>query len=436
MAYGQKNYPQVQGINGRYKISAIGCFLTSFCNLMTLRYGRDVNPADLNDYFVQHGTYIDVDDGVRDDLGWGSVTAFDGLTHPTRVVDHGVSNQTAGWPNTNEAIVRFWYRSVSSGQMITHFCLVADAAAHTIVDAWDGVVKQSPYGEPTAFAEYGRTVPVPVSPPPPPQASYKYERFAAPMRVRVKPGCNLWNLNYTGGYGNAQAIAALSTDPNNPTDFTAVGKATKLDIADHPVYFMSAESFGDADTSGVPAFNQGVNSVDLGPAPVPAVEAAAPVPAPAPEPDGDHIDVHVAPPNPDAWKASFKTNSSGDYTAKASVVVHDLEGKADDMQLVKGQTVPVAGDFTGPDGIKYYRTVNATNGYTDKAGVKHAPNWRGIPLECLDEDDSLYTFKDDLIDDFKELRGYIGTREKAIIAAAKIHGEVNWLTSRLKKKGK
>lgn len=283
-----------------------------------------------------------------------------------------------------------------------------------------------------------RHKPAPPPPPPPaPKAVYTYERLSAPMNVRVKPNCNLWNLDYTGGYANAQSLAVLSqTQPDGSvawTDFVAVGKAAKQDMAEHPTYFMSAESFGNADLTGTPVYNQGVNTVDLGPVPVAApaaaVEASAPVAV-----DDNHIAVHVLPPNPEAWKASFKTNDSGDYTATASTIIHDLDGKAEDMQLVKEQTVHVAGTFTGPDGIKYYRTVNATNGYTDAKGVKHDPNWRGIPLESLVEDDKIFTFQDNLIDDFKELKGYVSTRQKAIKAGATIHANANWLASRLKKR--
>lgn len=285
--------------------------------------------------------------------------------------------------------------------------------------------------------------PKPPTPPPAPAPvpSYVYERLSSPMNVRVKPNCNLWDLNYTGGYANAKSLAVLSTDPNNPTDFVAVGKATKQDIADHPVYFMSAESFGDADVTGVPAFNQGVNTVDIGPQPAPA-PTPTPQPAPAavatPTPvDGEKIEVKVVAPKPDAWKDSYSDVGKGDYVAAASVIIHDLEGIAEPIQLVKGQNVPVAGTFTGPDGIKYYRTVHGAEGFTDDQGVEHAPNWRGIPEESLTEDDAIYTFKDDLIDDFHELKGYVGNRQKAIIAAAKIHGDVSWIASRLKKtKGK
>lgn len=282
----------------------------------------------------------------------------------------------------------------------------------------------------------------PAPPPPPPapaKAVYNYVRLEQPLSVRVKPGCNLWNLDYTGGYGNAVSLAQLSTDPNNPTDFIAVGKAIKEDLADHPVYFMSNESFGQADVTGSPNFNQGVNTVDLTPVPVaapPAPLKISELPQETASVDGDHIDVHVLPPNPEAWKTSFKTNDAGDYNATASTIIHDLDGKEADLQLVKGQTVHVAGTFTGPDGIKYYRTVNSTEGWIDAEDAKHNPNWRGIPIESLVEDDEIFTFKDNLIDDFKELKGYISTREKAIIAAAKIHGNANWLAERLKPRSK
>ena len=170
--YGQTSYPDLQGINGKYTIAQIGCLLTSFCNLLR-KFGRDVDPASLNRLFAERGIWIDIDDGIRDELGWASVTAYDGSVHVSQVGG-------AAWPGTNNAIVKFHYQSryrpwltgangVKIPNMLDHFCLVADEVEHTIIDSWDGQIKTSPYGEPVAFATYEALGPMPVQPVPMPR---------------------------------------------------------------------------------------------------------------------------------------------------------------------------------------------------------------------------------------------------------------------------
>lgn len=159
MSYGQKDYPQIQGINGKYTIAEIGCFLTAFCNI-ELDYGKDIAPPNLNSFFVANNIYIDVDDGIRDDLSWQSITKYDPQTTTGHTVDHG-TDQTAGWPVTSQSIVRFYYKSLQTGEMIFHFCKVSDAVNHLILDSWDGIVKLSPYGEPTGWAEYTHAAALP-----------------------------------------------------------------------------------------------------------------------------------------------------------------------------------------------------------------------------------------------------------------------------------
>lgn len=208
MPYAQKNYPQTQGINGRYPISAIGCFITAFCNLQE-DFGYNVNPLDLNNWLVDHNGYVDVDDGVRDDCGWGTISLLDPNTQVSRTADHGI-NRDAGWPASNNSIVRFYYRSVQSGQMIYHFCKVADAANHIIIDSWDGQRKTTPYGEPTAWAEYSHATPVSTTPPEvatapqqaPPAPKYEVvETYPDGKLVQLnKQPTNLWGMNYAFNY--------------------------------------------------------------------------------------------------------------------------------------------------------------------------------------------------------------------------------------------
>lgn len=156
MAYGQKNYLQTQGINGKYRISQIGCFLTAFSNL-TERFGRPVDPISLNAIFRDRQIYIDVDDKIRDDLYWSAITKYDGNIR--------VTGTGSGRPPHSNAIVKF---SGLSSRFGTHFCLVADAKNGSIVDSWDGQVKSwDAYGGPKAWATYQDFTPRPTPAPQP-----------------------------------------------------------------------------------------------------------------------------------------------------------------------------------------------------------------------------------------------------------------------------
>lgn len=146
MSYAQTNYPQIQGINGIFTIAEIGCFNTAFCNLEN-RFRRPIDPLSLNGIFRDRGIYVDVDDGIRDDLAWSSITQYD--------PDTVVTATGRGAPPSNDAIVKFIYKSYRTGQDTTHFCLTLDAAAGTIIDSWDGQVKSwNVYGGPKEWATY------------------------------------------------------------------------------------------------------------------------------------------------------------------------------------------------------------------------------------------------------------------------------------------
>jgi LysM repeat protein len=163
--YGQKNYQQKVG-NGPYTIAQIGCFLVAFCNLMQKFGSNNIDPPTLNQDFNQRGVYLpdpSAGAGIKEELGYNSVTAINGQIKVVQTVDHGHA-QTAGWPNSNNAIVKFYYSL--NGHMTTHFCLVADANARTIVDSWDGVIKGvGHYGQPVAWTTYDYVVPQPVTKP-------------------------------------------------------------------------------------------------------------------------------------------------------------------------------------------------------------------------------------------------------------------------------
>lgn len=159
MAYAQTNYSQLQGktVNGvrpKYTIHDIGCFITAFCNLEE-RFGRAISPAQLDNELASKNLYMDVDDGVYDDVGWSTICAYD---PSISIVATG-----NGAPSSNNSIVKFAYTSGRTGQFTTHFSLVADAARGLIIDSWDGKIKSwNGYGGPKAYATYKKAGAQPV----------------------------------------------------------------------------------------------------------------------------------------------------------------------------------------------------------------------------------------------------------------------------------
>jgi hypothetical protein len=220
--FAQEKYNETVG-NGPFKLSQIGCFVTSFSNLLE-RYGEPVDPNVLNVFFTEHNVYLpDPMDGagVKDDLAWGSITAYD---HTITVKQTGAGS----WPNSNDAIIEFRFNQ--NGQEITHFCLVNDVATKTIVDSWDGQVKEPGiYGAPVAWAAYERNVPQPVPVPHPnsniviPPPNYDGES------VTIQAGWGLSNAAQAAGYPDAgnesrwQAIAVL----NGQSDWDEFNKSLK-----------------------------------------------------------------------------------------------------------------------------------------------------------------------------------------------------------------
>lgn len=268
--YAQINYSQKLG-TGPYTIAEAGCFLTAFCNLLA-RFGSPIDPPSLNNYFIQHGKYGDVDgDHTLDDLAYGTVTTYDG-----QITTVGINNSAGGvWPDSNDAIVKFHYQSKSKPllangkpNMINHFCLVADHTARTIMDSWDGTIKKSPYGNPVAWAKYERHVPQVVSPPAPAdKPAYSIETI--PQRsVQLKLDTKLWDLNQRTWPGLV----------NSPIRAAAKGDIfTTSAIAHHVLggsYYMQ-----DAATA------QGFNVVDcqVYTPPAPSKPPSAPISAPSSE---------------------------------------------------------------------------------------------------------------------------------------------------------
>jgi hypothetical protein len=186
MSYGQINYPQNLGTGPSVDtIADVGCFLTAFCNLFE-RYGEVVDPPTLNNYFIAHGSFL-ADGPNRDNLGWGSISAYDGNVVATQVGG-------AGWPPSNDAIVKFSYKSKRTGAQTTHFCLVVDHSAGTILDSWDGKVKHTPYGNPVAWATYTKHQPQVVTPPAPAEApAFTIEHIGETTKQFTK-NTHLWDM--------------------------------------------------------------------------------------------------------------------------------------------------------------------------------------------------------------------------------------------------
>lgn len=215
MAYGQINYPQELG-TGTYTIAEAGCFLVAFCNLLQ-RFGNNIDPVALNQFFINDNKYThDPSEpaGRQDNLYWGAVSAYDG-----QIISAGVGG--AGWPDSNDAIVKFIYKSPRTGAQVTHFCLVQDAGAHTIVDSWDGNVKVSPYGTPVAWAKYERHQSQVVTPPPPSESpAFSVENIAEKTYVLNK-NTDLWDLNQRSWPG-------LVNNPVRPQDAGYSFKTTQI----------------------------------------------------------------------------------------------------------------------------------------------------------------------------------------------------------------
>lgn len=197
--------------------------------------------------------------------------------------------------------------------------------------------------------------PSPAPQPTPTTAHSSYERIAKTRYVTNKDA-NLWDLS-ASSWADFKPTKILP----NGTEFYAVGKAH------HPLggtYLMTEYSFGNADTTGIPAHNTGVNTVDLTEAPLPAPTTSPtqpttaddkplpqmqPMPIPTPD-DSNNIPVKVIPVD---FKLSWNPISNvmectNDY------VIKDLDGKLPDLTLHKGQIVNSAGTFT-KNGIVYHR---------------------------------------------------------------------------------
>lgn len=466
MSYGQKNYLETQGINGRYRISQIGCFLTSFSNLLE-RFGRGKSPVELNAVFRDHGIYIDVDDGVKDDLYWGAITKYDGNIVVTRT---GTGN-----PPSNNCIVKFTNQNNPFG---THFCLVNDVGNGSIVDSWDGQVKGwDAYGGPDYWAEYADNTPAPQP------ASFDMPAVNSQIRLTSGPRTTyvagtttkagvinvtdntfvytihgydpkyknrvIINSKSAGGNGVALALyytsgskidgwetytppAPTAPAPTSNTVDIKIEKGWGISHALKSAGYTKEQWENPAEWQRVAELNGHPEGLRLNPGDTIKVyktplEIAKPepvVPIERPQPSEDKVEVKVVPTDPNAYQATAHDVSEV-YIAQESVVVTDMQGLHMARQLVKGQRVNGAQVFE-KDGVQYVRTAKSVENDV----------WYGVPLSSLSrgQDPNTYVgpLPDDVEDDTpfdlnmaREAREYLHVlsgREKLVAILARVQG--------------
>lgn len=434
--YGQKNYNEIQGINGKYRINQIGCFLVSFCNLLE-RFGKGVDPLTLNRIFRDNGIYVDVDDGIRDDLAYSSVTRANGNVVVTRT--------GTGLPPSNNCIVKFTGLSGFG----THFCLVKDAARGIIIDSWDGKEKHwSTYNNPDVWAEYADRSPAPAPKPAPtpapsvPADHLKVEAGWGLSHVAKAAGYEDWReesrwdyLARINGHADrhsfrlspnqivrvrgADPAATPAPAPQKPVE--APQQPEIVNISVQPGWgithvlkaagYLEQQYKNEKEWDRTAALNGSATRLRFKPNDVIKVyrnplpqEAPAPAPVPAPVVEAPQAVAPVVDPPKQAEEAKKEVEENADgsvtvpvtvvpkdpkayqktlvpedkiYIAATSKTIHDIDGLHMDLQLVAGQKVTSGGRFTKEDeNGKVVEYVITKKHLTDG-------KWYGIPADFL-----------------------------------------------------
>jgi hypothetical protein len=200
MSYAQQQYPQGLGNSQTVSIAEAGCLLTAICNGLQYMNGSGPDPLALNDYYRNNGIYTwDAADQAADDLAWDSISRYDPTIHVDQV---GVGSV----PPSNNAIVKFHYNSVHTGNPIDHYTWVDHIEGNQvfIVDSWDGQVKgpsgyQNIYHLPVAWATYSKTAPTPPAPAAPLYTVTETYPEGKQVKLNKQP-TNLWGMNYQFDY--------------------------------------------------------------------------------------------------------------------------------------------------------------------------------------------------------------------------------------------
>lgn len=255
--------------------------------------------------------------------------------------------------------------------------------------------------------------PVAVAPAPVP-SDYTYSKLATPLDLETAiDATKWWNLGFKS-YPDAQPVTIFPKG----TPFKAYGKAQRNDL-DHPCYYMTEQDFGQADVTGVPVNNHGINTVDLRmpepiammipptpetPVVVPPTEELV-VPLPTPEPlatpadeESITVPVKVVPPAPiepvvQAAPAELfpfkKYLNPREYVALTRIDIYDYETNEVVTFLRKGIVYTIAGEFTvGKEDM--LRTVRITS----------ENKWIGIPKKFMKpigkNDDDIFALGDEI----------------------------------------
>lgn len=406
MAYAQKNYNAMMGGDNRgkgavYSIRKIGCFLTSFANLME-GFGRPVDPVALNAVFRDRKIYLDIDDGVFDDLGWQSITAFDGNVVVKRI--------GSGTPPNANCIVKL---KDTTNQFGTHFCKVYSVDGDTvmIVDSWDGKIKSAKaYGPIMQWAEYGNNTPQAVQPavvaPIPAATGDKLDLPASASSWRVYRTSLAW----TPGAMVGKEVGTLNPAKYNGLTYDVLGRPHDNVVTINTDYYGVVNIYVGPET--------GAKIYSLAPVETPP---AAPVEAPvATQPDAVKVTVKK---DTTDFRKSFNAESAGTYIATQSCRVEDVSGELSALVLPQEQRVQVGGDFMYK-GAKYYRTKKAVANdwwYAIPEGALKLMKLDQLPHYVEDKDDELL-LNMNLIDEAKEFVSSKSVRQRLVAVIATISG--------------
>lgn len=466
MAYAQRKYIQPMGIPPtRWRIDQVGCFLVAFCNLLE-RFDKGIDPVRLNREFVNRGIYTDIDDGVRDDLAYSSITRFN-----KNIVVTAIGN---GRPRHNDCIVKFTGAFNGFG---THFSLVHDAKRGTIIDSLDGKIKSwNVYGGPKVWAQYRDNTP---------KSKTTTTKQTSSTSVVVKSGWGISHIAKAAGYSDWKSekrwneIANFNgyshwshfvLHPNSrvripkkkDSKTVVVQPATKNVTVQHG-YGIShvlrdagytQEQFSNIDEwqrlakangfSDWQAFNSSLvvgQNVQVFTTPLP-IKTVSNTTSPTVQSEAKEknepavIPVTITPVDKDAYKQTA-TDINLIYIAQESVIVKDLDGMGMDKQLVKGQKVNGAQLFT-KNGIEYVRTKRSV-----EDGI-----WYGVPMQYLNEgqpadeyvgvltqdDDDNEDFNLDEIWQLRKDSGALSMREHMLAFAAHLKGLLDLMLQKIKVK--
>lgn len=441
--YGQKDFKEIMGIDGQYTIADEGSFLVAQCNLLQ-KFGTNISPLKLNQFYDGKGTYARINGTVRDDLFWDSVTEFD-----SSLVILGMDS---GWPSTDLAIVKFQYQSVQEPyvdkggepipNVITHFCAMADHTKNLIIDSYDGEVKEAGvYGIPVSYTIYGKKTrqqeraksqpfnkfytvlqggesaweiarklktpaieliehndfedsehipggskirlpyPIPVAE----QAEVTYEVFdnPRPMHVSIEGGTRKFLFGNVKEWADLRFTGSLLKQ-NASLNIIAIARVpVGEEIAS---YYMEASALGDFYNTGRVNLTVGFNHSHLSDGHIeqPEIPVQPIVMERLIEVVEEKLEAikEPEPINYDAWKETYKAFETGDKLSilKGNLTIHDLDDRHPPRYKEYPDEIVTTGTFTGPDGLEYERPPRSPTSY----------HWYGIPSNMLEPESEVY----------------------------------------------